>query len=169
MNKDTLRLQEFIGYLALDNLFLGKALLLKTNNTPTNKRINLLQLIVKMIGQKNCEWELLDWFDQDSRICFLENKKLGICTESVSYDRDQIACIKAVIKHDPIKINHMYNGCKVIKPITKHIIYHSEFMGEFAEDSIFLPVIIDNVEIPEDFENWVKEGSKRLFKQGEFT
>ncbi len=169
MNKDILRLQEFIGYLTLDTFYLGKALLLKTNTIPTNRRIKLLQLIVKIIGQKNCEWELLDWFDQDNRIYFLENKKLGICTETIKYNQSQINCIKTIIRHQSVKINHTYNGSKVIKPITKHIIYHSDLMGEFAQDSIFLPVIIDNVEIPEDFEGWVKEGAKKLVEQGDFT
>lgn len=177
---EILKLQEFFGYLLLNDCFdYPKALVLKDVQY-RSARFPICLVAEELVGEENVCSVDLERFDNNFSIQWFERCVLNIATENVKYNE---CSVKAVIRHEPLQINDQYKGFRQIKPISKHIIFYSEELESLIKynNSKFLIINLETVEwlkeevieeLINDIENikkWAIEGGDRLIKQKGFT
>lgn len=95
--KEILVLQEFFGYLLLDNFYLSKALLLKDIQY-RSARFPICLVAKELVGEKNTCGVNLEEFNNSFITQWFEKYTLNIATENIKYDESYVKTVMNLYK-----------------------------------------------------------------------
>lgn len=118
-------IQEFFGYCLTRDIKMQKALILTGEGA--NGKSTITNALKEMIGQENCSFLSLRYFNNAQKASVIKDKLVNICEEIPKKVEDYEAEFKTIVVGGELQVSPKYIPDYVIKPYCKLIFAVNEF------------------------------------------